>query len=198
MWLFRKANLLEWNILHRIDHLIIHPKIANIFDHIQASKTNSWKTKHANFFFLSTGLLYKLLPTNLGVFKPTFYNFYTSHLRWNSTIYHTDLGQNAVFHNFSRQIALSQYSGRSIVGFKRNRSKIYTITQLCTTRAMCVKIMWKGCEKCVKKRNHVKSMLAKIQVHHISISHACELCDMHVKFCNTCEKVFSYVSTLFP
>ena len=31
-------------------------------------------------------------------------------------IYHTDLGQNAVFHNFSRQIALSQYSGRSIMG----------------------------------------------------------------------------------
>ena len=55
--------------------------------------------------------------------KPTFYNFYTSHLRWNSTIYHTDLGKNAVFHKFSRQIALSQYSGRSIVGFKRNRSK---------------------------------------------------------------------------
>ena len=27
-------------------------------------------------------------------------------------IYHTDLEQNAVFHNFSRQIALSQYSGR--------------------------------------------------------------------------------------
>ena len=42
------------------------------------------------------------------VFEPTFYNFYTSHLRSNSTIYHTDLGQNAVFHNFSRQIALSQ------------------------------------------------------------------------------------------
>ena len=39
--------------------------------------------------------------------KPTFYTFYTSHLRWNSTIYHEDLGQNAVFHNFSRQIALN-------------------------------------------------------------------------------------------
>ena len=27
--------------------------------------------------------------------------------------YHTDLGQNAVFHNFATQIALIQYSGRS-------------------------------------------------------------------------------------
>ena len=27
--------------------------------------------------------------------------------------YHTDLRQNAVFHNFSKQIALIQYSGRS-------------------------------------------------------------------------------------
>ena len=27
--------------------------------------------------------------------------------------YHTDLGQNAVFHNFAIQIALIQYSGRS-------------------------------------------------------------------------------------
>ena len=32
-------------------------------------------------------------------------------------IYHTDLGQNAVFHNFLRQIAPIQYSGRSILGF---------------------------------------------------------------------------------
>ena len=27
--------------------------------------------------------------------------------------YHTDLGENAVFHNFTIQIALIQYSGRS-------------------------------------------------------------------------------------
>ena len=61
--------------------------------------------------------LYKILPTHLGACKPTFYTIYTSHLRWNSTMrycfYHTDLGHNAVFHNFAIQIALIQYSGRS-------------------------------------------------------------------------------------
>ena len=87
--------------------------------------------KSGRIFLRSTGLLYKFLPTNLGVCKPTFYNFYTSHLRWNSTISdHTDLGQNAVFHNFWRQITLSQYSGRSIVGFKRNCSKIFQNYQI--------------------------------------------------------------------
>ena len=68
-------------------------------------------------FLRSISLLYKILPTSLGTCKPTFYTFYTSHLRWNSTMrrcfYHTDLGQNAVFHNFEIQIALIQYSGRS-------------------------------------------------------------------------------------
>ena len=38
-------------------------------------------------------------------------------------IYHTHLGQNAVFHDCSREIALGQYSGRSIMGFWRNCSK---------------------------------------------------------------------------
>ena len=62
--------------------------------------------------------LLKILPTNLGACKPTLYISYTSHLRWNSTMrhcfYHTDLGQqNAVFHNFAKQIAIIQYSGRS-------------------------------------------------------------------------------------
>ena len=54
------------------------------------------------------------LPTNLGACKPTFYTFYTSHLRWNSTLrrcfYHRV--QNAVFHNFAIQILLIKYSGR--------------------------------------------------------------------------------------
>ena len=37
--------------------------------------------------------------------------------------YHTALRQNAVFHNFSRQITLSQHSGPSIVRFQQNHSK---------------------------------------------------------------------------
>ena len=69
-------------------------------------------------FLRSTSLRYKILPRNLGACKPTLYIIYTSHLRWNSTMrhcfYHTDLGQqNAVFHNFAKQIAIIQYSGRS-------------------------------------------------------------------------------------
>ena len=68
-------------------------------------------------FLRSTSLLYKILPTSLGTCRHTFYTLHTSHLRWNSTLrrcfYHTDPGQNAVFQNFAKQIALIQYSGRS-------------------------------------------------------------------------------------
>ena len=103
-------------------HLLSHSRAIMALDHSRLGLENKFlENKSGRIFLRSTGLLYKFLPTNLRVCKPTFYTFYTSHLRWNSTIYHTDLGQNAVFHNFSRQTALSQYSGRSIVGFYRNR-----------------------------------------------------------------------------
>ena len=60
-------------------------------------------------FLRSTSLLNKILPSNLGACKPTFYTIYkTSHLRWNSTMrhcfHHTDLGQNAVFHNLRYKV----------------------------------------------------------------------------------------------
>ena len=135
MWLLRE-RLSYFRLKHLTSNwepYMYTQKITNIFDHIQdhsrlAIENKFLENKSLRIFLRSTGLPHKFLLTNVGVFKKTFYNFYTSHLRWNSTIYHTDLGQNAVFHNFLRQIALSQYSGRSIVGFKRNRSKISKIT----------------------------------------------------------------------
>ena len=44
--------------------------------------------------------------------------------------YHTDLGQNAVFHNFAIQIALVQYSGRlkHAWAFSETVTKISKIT----------------------------------------------------------------------
>ena len=65
-------------------------------------------------FLRSTSLLYKILPTNLGACKPTFYTICT-YLRWNSAMrhcsYQTDLGQNALFHNFAIQSALIKDDG---------------------------------------------------------------------------------------
>ena len=94
----------------------VHPKTGNrlrshflraimALDHRRLIKPG--KKFRSNFLRL-TSLLYKILPTNLGACKPTFYTIYTSHLRWNRTMrhcfYHTDLGQNVVFHNFATQI----------------------------------------------------------------------------------------------
>ena len=49
-------------------------KIANIFDHIQdhsrlGLENKFLENKSGRIFLRSTGLLYKFLPTNLGVFK---------------------------------------------------------------------------------------------------------------------------------
>ena len=82
----------------------------------------------------STSLLNKILPTSLGAYKPTFHTFYTSHLRKNSNmrrrLYHTDLRKNAVFYNFSRKIALIQYSepSKHAWAFSKTVQKISKIT----------------------------------------------------------------------
>ena len=89
-------------------HLLSHSWAIMALDHSRLGLENKYlENKSGRIFLRSTGLLYKFLPTNLRVCKPTFYSFYTSHLRWNSTFYHTDLGQNTAF----------KCSGRSIVDF---------------------------------------------------------------------------------
>ena len=113
-------------------HLRSHLRAIMALDHRRLGLEN--KSGRIFCVRLVYNLLYKILPTSLGTSKPIFYTFYTSHLRWNSTMrlcfYHTDLGQNAVFHNFAIQIALIQYSGRSkhAWAFSETVKKISKIT----------------------------------------------------------------------
>ena len=82
------------------NHLRSHLRAIMALDHRRLIRPG--KKIGLNFLRL-TSLLCKILPTNLGAYKPTFYTIYTSHLRWNSSMrhcfYHADLGQKAVFYN---------------------------------------------------------------------------------------------------
>ena len=59
------------------------------------------KLKSGRIFLRSTSLLYKILPTNLGVYKTNllYFLYITSEVKQYYSIYHTDLRQNVVFHN---------------------------------------------------------------------------------------------------
>ena len=122
--------ILEWNILHRVDSLISlrvytqflsHSRAVMALDHIRLGVENKFLQNKSGRIFCVRQVYFT------KSWQQTFYTFYTSHLRWNSVmrrcIYHTNLGKNAKSHNYSRQIALIQYSGPSIVAFLRNRSK---------------------------------------------------------------------------
>ena len=105
-------------------------EIANIFDHIQGHsrlglENKFLENKSGLCFLRSTGLLYKFLLTNLGLFKPTFYNWLL-HITFEVKQYYlsyrpqTECG----ISQFFKTNWTGQYSGRSGVGFKRNqRSK---------------------------------------------------------------------------
>ena len=110
-----KQSKLRVNLIsHRVDSLICTPQNSIAIMALDYSRLGL-ENKAGRIFCVRQ--VYFTKWTSLGTCKPTFYTFYTSHLRWNSTMrhcfYHTDLGQNAVFHNFPIQIALIQYSGRS-------------------------------------------------------------------------------------
>ena len=107
----------------------------------------SGKKIRPNFLY-STGLLYKILLTNLGACKPTLYTINTSHLRWISTtrhcFYHTDLGKNEVFHNFAIQISLIKYSGRwkHTWAFNEIVKKIFKITYTASRLPLLTTAKW--------------------------------------------------------
>ena len=109
-------------------------KTAIIFDHIMAldHSRSGLENKSGRIFSFDMFTLQNLAK-NLGACKPTFHIFYTSYLRWNRTMrrcfYQTDLRQNAVFHNFSRKIALIQYStSKHALAFSETVQKISKIT----------------------------------------------------------------------
>ena len=69
-------------------HLLSHSRAIMALDHSRLGLENKFlENKSGRIFLRSTGLLCKSLPTNLRVCKPTFYTFYTSHLKWNSILW---------------------------------------------------------------------------------------------------------------
>ena len=69
------------------NHLRPHSRTITTLDHSRFGLGNKFSGKQIRPNLLrSTSLLYKILPTNLGVCKSNFYTFYTSHLSWNSAI----------------------------------------------------------------------------------------------------------------
>ena len=98
--------------------------------------------------------VYKILPTSLGTFKPTFYTFYTSHLRWNPvfiiqtsdrTQYFTILQYNL----HSRKIQDNR-STRALTGTVKKKfpkSPTYTAIQfslLTSPKVECLNQHWKS------------------------------------------------------
>ena len=115
MWLLRER--LNYFRVKLIALYMCTQKIANISNHIQdhsrlGLENKSWKTNQAEFFCVRQVYFTNSCQQIWGCVNQHFIFFY-----------HTDLGKNAVFHNFLRQIARSQYSGRSIMGFLRNHWK---------------------------------------------------------------------------
>ena len=91
------------------NHLRSHLRTIMALDHSRSGLENEFlENKSGRIFCVRQVYLTKSCQQLLGACKPTFHTFYTSHLRWNSNMrrrfYHTDLRQNAVFHNFLRQM----------------------------------------------------------------------------------------------
>ena len=113
------------------NHLRSQVKAILVLDHSRLGLVNKFLEIKSDRIFWVRQVYLQNLANKSGVCKPTFYPFDTSNLRWNSTmrrcLFHTDLWQNAVFHNFAIQTALIRYSGRSknAWAFSRKPLKIF-------------------------------------------------------------------------
>ena len=103
MWLLRERLLnnlptvQDWTKSYiELIALYVHPKNSNhlrshlraimALDHSRLGLENKFlENKSGRIFLRSTGLLYKFLPTNLGVCKPTFYILFIHHI-WGETV----------------------------------------------------------------------------------------------------------------
>ena len=140
MWLLRESYLIleknnlqtaqEWTKSYiELRASYVHPKTGNhLRSHLRAIMALDHRglisgKKIRPTFLRSTSLLCKILSTNLGACKPTFYTIHTSHLRWNSSMRHC-------FYHTGRprtESSISQYKLRSF-NIHRLSKKISKIT----------------------------------------------------------------------
>ena len=86
---------------------------------------------------------YGLLQIATGITKcDDYYKLRQYKVKQRYCFYHTDLGQNAIFHNFATQIALIQYSGRKNF---QNHIRLAG-SQFCSA----------NCSECLKEHTRVK------------------------------------------
>ena len=136
MWLLREklSDFGVKQILYRVDiALYVHPKNSlrshlraiMALDHSRLGVENKFLENKSGRIFSVRQVYFTNSCQQIWVrTNQLFILFYTSRLRIKSTMrrcfYHTDLVQNAIFHNFSRQIAFIQYSGPSKVALTFN------------------------------------------------------------------------------
>ena len=105
-----------------------HGSWSMALDHSRLGLENKFLQKIRPNFLLSTSLLYKILPTNLGVCKPTFSTFYTSQLRWNSTIYLQTSDRMQYFTIFQDKLHSVNIQDDQSLAFSETVQKISKIT----------------------------------------------------------------------
>ena len=105
-WFWKETSYIELIALYahpkNSNHLRSHSRARMALDHSRLDLENKFlENKSGRIFCFRQVYFTKPCQQIWGCVNQPFNAFYTPHLRWNSTFYHTDLGQNTAFHNFS-------------------------------------------------------------------------------------------------